>query len=255
MKKKIFMLLAAVLAVVAMFTGCIQNDIGVKIRKDGSGSVSTTVGIEKHAYENLKSIGADPFEGKPTTEYTYEDSTYVAYTEVQEYNSYEEMEQALLAMSYETDLAEDLSYTEDFNKSDSESDNVTNTDIAMLPRDPEESGLEKRIFSSVNIEKNGGIFYSSYTFNAVTNPQTSLPADPDLGELQITVTVEMPEEVIQYKGGTAAGNKITFDISDITQSKEIAATCESNHTGVVVWIAAGLCVVVAGIFCFIKFKK
>ena len=98
MKKKIFALVMAVMMLATMLTGCIQNDIGVKMNKDGTGSISATIGIEKDFYQNLKQMGSDPFEGKTMTEYTYEDSTYVAYTEVKEYSSYEEMEKALLSM-------------------------------------------------------------------------------------------------------------------------------------------------------------
>lgn len=102
MKKKIFALVMAVMMLAMMLTGCIQNDIGVKMNKDGTGSISATIGIEKDFYQNLKQMGSDPFEGKTTTEYTDEDSTYVAYTEVKEYSSYEEMEKALLEMTYDS---------------------------------------------------------------------------------------------------------------------------------------------------------
>ena len=100
MKKKIFALVMAVMMLAMMLTGCIQNDIGVKMNKNGTGSISATIGIEKDFYQNLKQMGSDPFEGKTTTEYTYEDSTYVAYTEVKEYSSYEEMEKALHGALY-----------------------------------------------------------------------------------------------------------------------------------------------------------
>ena len=75
MKKKIFALVMAVMMLAMMLTGCIQNDIGVKMNKDGTGSISATIGIEKDFYQNLKQMGSDPFEGKTTTEYTYEDAT------------------------------------------------------------------------------------------------------------------------------------------------------------------------------------
>ena len=71
MKKKIFVLVMAVMMLAMMLTGCIQNDIGVKMNKDGTGSISATIGIEKDFYQNLKQMGSDPFEGKTTIEYTY----------------------------------------------------------------------------------------------------------------------------------------------------------------------------------------
>lgn len=259
MKKKIFALVMAVMMLAMMLTGCIQNDIGVKMNKDGTGSISATIGIEKDFYENLKQMGSDPFEGKTTTEYTYEDSTYVAYTEVKEYSSYEEMEKALLEMTYETDLIEDAQEAQNAEMNDDSEDFDGNgEDIIVLPdyEEPEAPAKDNHIFSSVNIEKNSGIFYSSYTFNAVMNPQSNEGLDYDMNDtFKVTLTVEMPGEITQSKGGTAEGNKITFDITDITESQEFAATCESNNTGVVIGIVIGLVVIVAGVFCLIKFKK
>lgn len=37
MKKKIFVLVMAVMMLARCFTGCIQNDIGVKMNNDGTG--------------------------------------------------------------------------------------------------------------------------------------------------------------------------------------------------------------------------
>ena len=253
MKKKIFALVMAVMMLALMLTGCIQNDIGVKMNKDGTGSISATIGIEKDFYQNLKQMGSDPFEGKTTTEYTYEDTTYVAYTEVKEYSSYEEMEKALLEMTYDTELIEDAQQAQDAEMNGENED----LDVIVIPdTEPEAPTKDNHIFSSVNIEKNSGIFYSSYTFNAVMNPQSNDGLDYDMNEaFKVTLTVEMPEEITQSKGGKVDGNKITFDIADVTESQEFAATCESNNTGVVIGIVIGLVVIVAGIFCFIKFKK
>lgn len=259
MKKKIFALVMAVMMLAMMLTGCIQNDIGVKMNKDGTGSVSATIGIEKDFYQNLKQMSSDPFEGKTTTEHTYEDTTYVAYTEVKEYSSYEEMEKALLEMTYDTELIEDAQQAQDAEMNeDSENFDGNGNDAIVLPdyEEPEAPAKDNHIFSSVNIEKNSGIFYSSYTFNAVMNPQSNDGLDYDMNEaFKVTLTVEMPEEITQSKGGKVEGNKITFDIADVTESQEFAATCESNNTGVVIGIVIGLVVIVAGIFCFIKFKK
>ena len=258
MKKKIFALVMAVMMLAMMLTGCIQNDIGVKMKKDVTGSISATIGIEKDFYQNLKQMGSDPFEGKTTTEYTYEDSTYVAYTEVKEYSSYEEMEKALLEMTYDTELIEDAQDAQDAEMNDDDEDFDGNgEDVIVIPdTEPEAPEKDNHIFSSVNIEKNSGIFYSSYTFNAVMNPQSNDGLDYDMNEaFKVTLTVEMPEEITQSKGGKVEGNKITFDIADVTESQEFAATCETNNTGVVIGIVVGLVVIVAGIFCLIKFKK
>ena len=191
----------AVMMLAMMLTGCIQNDIGVKMNKDGIGSISTTIGIEKDFYQNLKEIGSDPFEGKTTTEYTHEDYTYVAYTEVKEYSSYEEMEKALLEMTYDTELIENAQKAQDDEmNADNESFDTSSDDLIVVPYydEPKVPEKDNHIFSSVNIEKNSGIFYSTYTFSASMNPQSNDGLDYDMNEaFKVTLTVEMPEEITQ----------------------------------------------------------
>jgi len=246
MKKKIITLIVGVIMLAMMLTSCIQNDIGIKMNEDGTGSISATIGIEKDFYNSLIENGSDPFEGKTTKEYAFDNKTYVSYTEAKEYGSYEEMEKALLDMTYDTSLIDDMQNSEE----------ESEEDITISGKDALISEKDNHIFSSVNIESNSGIFYSSYTFNAVMNPQSDEGLDYDMNSVfKVTLTVEMPEEITQSKGGKVEGNKITFDIADITESQEFAATCESNNTGTVIGIVAGLALVVAGIFFFIKFKK
>lgn len=235
MIKKIFVLMMMAIVLV-MMTGCIQNDIGVELNTDGTGSISTTIGIEKDCYQSIKQVGSDPFEGKITTEYTYEGTTYVAYTEVKEYCSFEAMERALLEMTYDTEMIEDAQQAQN--------------DESVIPE------TDNHIFSSVNIEKNGGIFYSSYTFNAVLNPQSNYGLDYDMNDaFKVTLTVEMPDEITQFNGGKVEGNKITFDVEDITESREFGAISESNNTGIVIGIVIGLILIVAVFFCIVKLKK
>ena len=89
MKKKVFALLMSTIMLLSLLTGCIHQDMGVKMNKDGTGSITTTLGIEKDFYEQLRSMGSDPFEGKTGSEYQYDGSTYVSYAETKEYSSYE----------------------------------------------------------------------------------------------------------------------------------------------------------------------
>ena len=261
MKKKVFALLMSTIMLLSLLTGCIHQDMGVKMNKDGTGSITTTLGIEKDFYEQLKSMGSDPFEGKTVSEYQYDGSTYVSYAETKEYSSYEEMEKALLEMTYETEMLEDAQGTEveDDPSVEEESNDIFDITIEEEKEDaptPTTPAQNNHIFSSVNIEKNGGIFYSSYTFAAVLNPQNGDGLDYDLNEtFKVTLTVEMPTEITGAKGGTVEGNKVVFDIADITATQELAATCEENNTGLVIGIVIGLVVLVAGAVCLIKFKK
>jgi hypothetical protein len=258
MKKKVFALLMSTIMLLSLLTGCIHQDMGVKMNKDGTGSITTTLGIEKDFYEQLKSMGSDPFEGKTVSEYQYDGSTYVSYAETKEYSSYEEMEKALLEMTYETEMLEDAQGTEveDEPSVEEESNDIFDITIEEEKEDAPAPAQDNHIFSSVNIEKNGGIFYSSYTFAAVLNPQNGDGLDYDLNEtFKVTLTVEMPTEITGAKGGTVEGNKVVFDIADITATQELAATCEENNTGLVIGIVIGLVVLVAGAVCLIKFKK
>ena len=258
MKKKVFALLMSTIMLLSLLTGCIHQDMGVKMNKDGTGSITTTLGIEKDFYEQLKSMGSDPFEGKTVSEYQYDGSTYVSYAETKEYSSYEEMEKALLEMTYETEMLEDAQGTEveDEPSVEEESNDIFDITNEQEKEDAPAPAQDNHIFSSVNIEKNGGIFYSSYTFAAVLNPQNGDGLDYDLNEtFKVTLTVEMPTEITGAKGGTVEGNKVVFDIADITATQELAATCEENNTGLVIGIVIGLVVLVAGAVCLIKFKK
>lgn len=248
MKITLAIVLCAVMMIV-MLTGCIHQDMGVKMNKDGTGSITTTLGIEKNFFDQLMSMGRNPFEGKTTTEYEYDGSTYVSYAESKEYSSYEEMEQALLDMTYETELIEDA---QEDTSDDSEVDGVI--DVAV--DDEEAPAQDNHIFSSVSIEKDSSIFQSTYTFHAVLNAQSNENADYDMNDtFKVTLSVEMPCEITDSKGGTAEGNKIVFDIADITESQELSATCEENHTGVVIGITLAVVALVVGLVFFFKSKK
>ena len=241
MKKKVISLLLSTILLLSMLTGCIHQDMGIRMNKDGTGSITTTVGIAKDFYDQLKSMGSDPFSGKTVTEYQQGGTTYVAYTENKQYRSYEDMEKALLAMTYETEMLEDAE--------------AMQTDDAFTPT-ADEPVRDNHIFSSVNIEKNSGIFYTSYTFNAVLNPQNSEGLDYDLNEtFKVTLSVEMPAKIQNAKGGAVDGNKIVFDIADITEGQELAAACEENNTGLLVGSVIVLALLVVGIVFLFKAKQ
>ena len=213
MKKSLAIILTA-LSLVCLLSGCVQSELGVRLNSNGTGSVSVRLGIEQSAYEQLKAAGTDPFAGKSIITYTEDGVTYAAYIDETEYGTYEEIEEALLALEYGGD----------------------------------------RIFKSVNIEKNGGIFYSAYTFKATLNAQKSDAGD--INDLcKVTVTVTMPADVSQIKGGTAEGDTAVFEIKDLTAENSLAATAEANNIGVVIGIIAVLVVVAAVVFFLVKRQK
>ena len=244
--KKHIMLLMAIVCMFAMLTGCVQQDIGVAINADGTGTVSATIGIEEDAYEQLVGMGSDIFEGKETSTYEHDGKTYVSYTETKSHENYEDIEKALLEMTYESDVFDGLN-TEDFETEDAE--------------ESAEAAEPAPIFKSVSIDKSSGLFYSNYTFKAEMNPQEisdsediemDLPIDTD--SFRMTFTVTMPSDITQANGATIEGNKAVFEIDDITEAQEFSVVCEQNNVAAVIVIIIVL-VIVLGLFFFLTKRK
>lgn len=253
MKKKAISLLLCTVMLLCMLTGCIHQDTRVKMNSDGTGSVTTKLGIAKDFYEQLTAADSDPFEVKSVTEYQHDGTTYVSYSETKEYASYADMEKALLAMTYETDIIGDAQNAED--QPEAQPDEIGSTE-AVEEQGPVVSTKDNHIFSSVKIDRNRGIFYSSYTFNAVLNPQKAEGGEYDLNEaFRVTLSVEMPGKITGAKGGSPDGNKIVFDIADITENQKLTAASEENHNGVVIGMVVGLVVLAGGLFCVVKLKR
>ena len=244
--KKHIMLLMAIVCMFAMLTGCVQQDIGVAINADGTGTVSATIGIEEDAYEQLVGMGSDIFEGKETSTYEHDGKTYVSYTETKSYENYEDIEKALLEMTYESDVFDGLN-TEDFEKEDAV--------------ESAEAAEPAPIFKSVSIDKSSGLFYSNYTFKAEMNPQEisdsediemDLPIDTD--SFRMTFTITMPSDITQASGGTVEENKAVFEIDDITEAQEFSVISEQNNIVAVVVIVVVL-VIILGLFFFLTKRK
>ena len=244
--KKHIMLLMAIVCMFAILTGCVQQDIGVAINADGTGTVSATIGIEEDAYEQLVGMGSDIFECKETSTYEHDGKTYVSYTETKSYENYEDIEKALLEMTYESDVFDGLN-TEDFETEDAE--------------ESAEAAEPAPIFKSVSIDKSSGLFYSNYTFKAEMNPQEisdsediemDLPIDTD--SFRMTFTVTMPSDITQANGATIEGNKAVFEIDDITEAQEFSVVCEQNNVVAVIVIIVIL-VIVLGLFFFLTKRK
>ena len=229
--KKFTTLMLSFLCIAALLTGCVESDIGVKLNADETCTISATIGIEEDFYDQLVEMGATVFEDKETTTYEHDGKTYISYAESTEYKSFDEIEQALLAMTYETDMFDEIE-SDDINvEDDSEED-----ESEEIEADEEEpaSETDTHVFKSVEIEKNGGIFYTAYSFKAELNPQTAASDDESMIDMDIpmddvfhmTFSIEMPAEITEASGGTVEGNKVTFEIDDITEAAEFSVKSE-----------------------------
>ena len=225
--KKIIAILLAALTPALFLTGCAYEDLSVKLNKDGTGSVSTTIGVRKDLVEELMS-GRNPFDGKETEEVEIDGKTYVACTEVKEYGSFEEIEKVLSEMTYDVgDLGDAAGDTEQTEESVDEPVNFDGFSDDLILTDPEEEEVETnedgRIFKSVSVEKDG----SKYIFHAVVNKFGGQIQGYDVSDIfRIGITVEMPASIRTYMNGKVEGKKITFDLSDMSKETELYAECK-----------------------------
>ncbi len=227
MKKIIVLILAAVMLAFCL-TGCVYEDMNIKLNKDGTGSIATTVGLKKDFVDQMTD-GQNPFKGKETQEIEVDGDKYIAYTETKDYASFEEIEKALSDMTYNTGDLGDM--TEPVNN---ESPAVNSDD---------------HIFKSVEIKKDG----SKYVFDAVLNKVEGQVQGYDMSDVfKISISVEMPAKISAYKNGTVDGKKITFDISDLSEELELYAECKT--ASVVPVVICGV-LVIASIVAFFVIRK
>jgi hypothetical protein len=283
--KRIAILLLSALTLLTLLTGCIHEDFGIKLNADGTGSVSARIGIDKDVYSQALGMGADLFgdsEAEPT-EYEYRGKTYVSVTETTEYASFDELKQALLDLTYETDeLAEMNSFEGEWEIGDPEEEDAVLMDeplpepedeaeaepeddpVEDEPSEDDEAGepegttaetIDNHIFKDVVIERNDGLFSKSLVFSAKMN---AIPDDPDAetplsSAFLVSVSVEMPNDITNASENAAVdGNKAVFEINDLTVENEFAVESTQNNTEIIVAIVAVLVLVLIGLIIFSK---
>ena len=221
--KRISALILAALCLVPCLAGCVREDVHIKINGDGGGEFSITVAVKKAYYDEIIELGENPFAGKESFEAEYEGEKYVAVTQTSDYSSYQEMQDAISELKYDTDL---------FDETD------------------EETKTDNHIFKKVAILKDG----SNYMFNAILNKvDTEVHGQKMSDAVRVTVSVEMPANISEYKGGRVDGNKVIYEITDLGEDVELYAVCRIASK-VPVFIAIGLAAA-AGIACIILKKR
>lgn len=249
--KKIFALVLAAVTLALCLTGCVYEDLSVKLNKDGTGSIAATVGLKKDFVDQMLG-GQNPFEGKETQEIEVDGDKYITYTETKEYASFEEIEKALAEMTYETgDFGEMPDMNDDADETPAEiNDELSAGEIILTEPVPETAEIkDDHIFKSVEITKDG----SRYVFDAVLNKVEGQIQGYDMSDVfKVSISVEMPAKISAYKNGTVDGKKITFDLSDMSEELELYAECKT--ASVVPVIICGV-LVVASIVAFIVIRK
>ncbi len=248
MKKILTLTLCALMLVVAL-TSCVAEDIGIKLNKDGTGTIALTMGIKEDYYDMMTDAdGNSIFEGKETAEVVIDGEKYISVTETKEYESFDEIEKALLELTYNTDEYEDA-----VGEVAEEDDVIDDSELTVAPTETTETEVLP-IFKSVEIVKNEGLFYTNYSFNAKLNPMPK-NAEYDFNDMmKLSITLEMPENITQTNGGTVEDKTVTFDIEDLTNETELLASAEANNYVVIISIVVVL-ILVLGLFFFLTKKK
>lgn len=222
MKKKLAALLLSVVCLASLLAGCVRTELGVALNDDGTGRITTTIAIKEDAYNTMKQAGSDPFDGRSTEKVTYEDTPYISCSETTERLSYEEIENELKAV--------------------------------RLDASDEDSPL---LFEDVSIGRSNGLFYRSYTFKARTAAQVSTEEseNQDVNSMyKFFVKVTMPGSISQAKDGAVDGNTVTFEIEDLTQSREFAVYSDANNVGVIIGIIVVMVLILGAVIFFTRKK-
>ena len=247
MKKILAMLLTAVTLSLCL-TGCVYEDLSVKLNKDETGSIAATIGLKKDFVDQMMN-GQNPFDGKETKEIEYDGEKYIVYTEVSEYASFDEIAKALSEMTYDTEDYDVPTENDADGDVDTETAEETSVIDEWLADTSAEEKADNHIFKSVEIKKDGG----KYIFDAVLNKVEGQVQGYDMSDIfKVSISVEMPAKVTAYKNGTVDGNKVTFDLSDMSAETELYAECKT--ASVVPVIICGI-LVVASLAAFIVLKK
>ena len=245
--KKILAIILSVITLSLCLTGCVYEDLSVKLNKDETGSIAATIGLKKEFVVQMMN-GQNPFDGKETKEIEYDGEKYIAYTETTEYASFEEIVKALSDMTYDTDDYEELAEKETEVQKETESTETSALDD-WLTESNEKEESDNHIFKSVEIKKDG----SKYIFDAVLNPLAGDVSGYDMSDIfKVSISVEMPAKITAYKNGTVDGNKITFDLSDMSKETELYAECKT--ASIVPVVICGI-LVVASLVAFFVLRK
>ena len=257
--KKLTAIMLVVFMLTFMLTGCVRDTIDIKLSKNGTGTVSATVALRKDIVTQTSQYGAeDPFFGKETFETEYDGDKYIAYTETKEYSSFEELEKALLEMTYNTDLFGETELpVNEGNESDTDTEYVTTLPYSETGSGHEtvtsvsEQETDAHIFKSVKITKDG----AKYVFDAVLNSYGEEIYGYDMSDvLKLSISVEMPASITSYKNGIVEKNRITFDVKDMSKETEMYAECKVISP-IPAIIGIGLAVASTVVFFVLRKKK
>jgi hypothetical protein len=219
-----------------LLSGCAHEEIGIHWQENGSGTVTTVVGIEKSGYDQLAALGADPFADKETFTYSLGGKTYVGFKDVREFESTAEMEQFLSELTYES-LPGELS-------------------DAPLGEDEEQTSVP--VFREVSLHRKRGVFRRTYSFRAVLNPCPlgSIPNLPLTADAVTSVRVTLPGQIRETNGETQGENEVLFVLHGLSDGEELTAvSTQTDWISVITVTALLIALIIAAIITVRDGKK
>lgn len=222
MKKRIIAY-SLLLLITLLLTGCLKQSVAVEMKKNGKGSVVSTLFVEEQTYQELLKAGNDPFNGEETEVSESDGYTWRSCTERVTCKSYEEIEDALLDLRFRVDLIDDPTLT---------------------------YGIEPTpIFSEVHVEKESTLFVNTYSFRATINPQSVSTEDYDITEIyKLSLTVDIPGKGHSIEGGTLDDGVATFEIESVAEESTYEVVTTQRRWGmtalVVIMLIAAVVVII-----------
>lgn len=196
-----------------LFVTCLAMLTGCSGTDSRIDTLSTTVSVRKSTYDALKKAGVDPFKGAPVTTATVDGKLVVVCKQIYKNLSFSDAEAKL-------------------------------RNITLYSSSRQPSPLMK----SVELQTNGGLFYTSSTFQASTGIL-------DNAAWSVDVSITMPGKIAQVKGGSVQGQAVSFHLGNLSQENDLVATSESNNVGAVLIIILVLVAVAAGLFFLTKRER
>lgn len=204
MKKSVLVALVAILALV--FAGCVRMDLNVEVNKDGTGAYNMVLAYNAQYFqEDQISKGSD----EPIKHYDYDGQDWIGYEKSQDFDSWE-------------DLANDLQ------------------GLKGAGTDGGSSG----VFKTVTIEKKGGLFGTTYVFDAETVPVSS--GDSSMGSMdsyvKFNINIKMPGKVVESALENAEINDEGTATIKYSADNSTTVHIETKETG-----ALGIILIIVGI--------
>lgn len=222
--------------------GCLQVDMGVVVKEDGTASLTSKIMIEEEAYLSLASFDSAENEngdmgsldgiedaGEGTEEEvpgedesvdlsefqkeTIDGEVYYSFEETVEVASYEELEQMLIGSG-------------------------------------DEDGVD--LLSDVKVTKDEG----TYSFHAVTTAMEDADSSMGTDWVKLTLTVTLPGEIVETSGEQIDENTVRFKLDDFAEEHELTVVSEVPAVSVGILVGAAVCgVVLVGCVVFFVARK